>query len=49
MATMSTERPGFWRAPRNYHPKPRPQSCVWSPPSHSSYDTNSLPRQKVSQ
>jgi hypothetical protein len=47
MATMSTERPGFWRAPRNYHPKPRPQSCVWSPPSHSSYDTNSLPRQKV--
>lgn len=46
MATLS-ERPSFWRVPRdfNYPPKQRPQSCIWSPPvSSHSYDSNSLPR-----
>ncbi|CAG2166235.1 unnamed protein product [Oppiella nova] len=55
MATMSTERPGFWRPPQGYRSRPRPQSCIWQPTAPSptqvwapsptySYDTNSLPR-----
>ncbi|XP_054155640.1 uncharacterized protein LOC128954097 isoform X2 [Oppia nitens] len=31
MATMSAERPAFYRPPPGYRSKPRPQSCIWSP------------------